>query len=296
MSSTAELCHRFTIGRFECFALRDDVRPRLRHPFAGSTIGVISDDERIDGLTAKSYPVSRTSVLVRSPETCVLIDPGTSTVARDAGQLQRHLALADTSPDDIGIVVLTHAHLGHAGGALDASGQPAYRGALYALNVEEWEYWMARPDLRSRRLQRMANRIHAHLSVLRNQVTLLHGRAEIVPGIHAIPAPGHSPGHLAISIASEGSELLCLSDTVLAPIHLQHPAWYSRYDLRPEQSVTSRLRLLDRAAATGALVHAYHFPFPGLGWVRQAGRTWRWEPALQEEAAPALHVARTADK
>jgi glyoxylase-like metal-dependent hydrolase (beta-lactamase superfamily II) len=227
----------------------------------------------------------------------LLIDPGAGTSARDAGQLRCRLALADTSADEVDLVLLTHAHLGHAGGAVDAlTRRPAYKGAQYVLSTDEWEFWMARPDLRSRRLQQMADRIHRHLDTLGDQVTLLRGGDEIVPGVRAIAAPGHSPGHQAISIMSEGIEVLCLSDAVLAPIHLQHPDWYARYDLRPEQAMTSRLRLLDRAAASGALVHAFHFPFPSLGWVRQTGPAWRWEPATHEGDARVLSVARPLEE
>lgn len=284
MTSASRVFLRFRVGQFECFAICDSTHITRRRLFAGSiSTGLADEIVRTADSSTLAYPAPRTCLLVRGPqETCVLIDAGagigSGTSAWDQGELQRHLALTGTDPDNVGVVILTHAHLGHAGGALDISGRPAYRRARYALGREEWAFWMSRPDLRSRRLQGMADRIHAHLSALEGRVTLLDSGAEIVPGIRAVAAPGHSAGHLAISISSENEELLCLSDTVLAPVHLEHPEWYTRYDLRPEQSVTSRVRLLDRAAASGALVHAYHFPFPGLGRVRSKGRAWQWQP------------------
>jgi glyoxylase-like metal-dependent hydrolase (beta-lactamase superfamily II) len=153
-----------------------------------------------------------------------------------------------------------------------------YTNACYVVAADEWEFWVSRPDLRARRLQRMANQNYATLSALRDRVMLTAGEAVIVPGIRVIATPGHSAGHLAISIVSEGSELLCVGDVVLAAQQLEHPAWYAASDLRPEQSVSSRIRFLDRAAASGALIHASHLPFPGLGWVRPVGHVWRWEP------------------
>ena len=53
------------------------------------------------------------------------------------------------------------------------------------------------------------------------------------------------------------------------------------FDLLPEDAAATKRRLLDRAAADHALVHAFHFPFPGLGHVRRHGGGWVWEPAEQ---------------
>ena len=60
------------------------------------------------------------------------------------------------------------------------------------------------------------------------------------------------------------------------------PDWYPG-DLAPEQGLATRRRLLDMAAAEGLLVHAFHFPLPGLGHVVPKGEGWRWQPI---EAAP----------
>jgi glyoxylase-like metal-dependent hydrolase (beta-lactamase superfamily II) len=285
MNTTASVCYRFTIGRFECFALSDGVGIKRRYPFLGSVRTGLADGEQADErIPTTSYLAPRTSLLVRTPGKCVLIDTGIGSLGRgsDRGCLVRNLPVAGVSAGDVETVILTHAHLGHAGGALDATGRATYPAACYTLAADEWKFWMAKPDLRSRRLQRMADRISAGLTVLQDRVALVVGGDVIVPGIRVIAAPGHSAGHLAISITSEDEELVCLGDVVLAPDHLEHPAWYTRYDLRPEQSVTSRIRLLDRVATSGALVHGYHFPFPGLGRVRSKGRAWRWESHVAE--------------
>ena len=101
---------------------------------------------------------------------------------------------------------------------------------------------------------------------------------ETVPGIRAVTAPGHTPGHMALEISSEGEQLLCIADLVLHPIHLEQPEWYAVVDFIPEQVVATRRRLLDWAAGRKALVLAFHFPFPGLGHVIQKGEGWKWLP------------------
>lgn len=38
---------------------------------------------------------------------------------------------------------------------------------------------------------------------------------EIVPGVCTLPAPGHTPGHVAVSVASGDDHLLHIVDTVV---------------------------------------------------------------------------------
>jgi glyoxylase-like metal-dependent hydrolase (beta-lactamase superfamily II) len=54
--------------------------------------------------------------------------------------------------------------------------------------------------------------------------------------------------------------------------------WTSEPDLSPEQALASKHRLLERAVAERALVHAFHFSFPGLGHVTRRRDGWQWRP------------------
>jgi len=117
-----------------------------------------------------------------------------------------------------------------------------------------------------------------NLPPLKPQMELLEAEKEITPGIHAIPAPGHTPGHIALVISSAKEQLLHIADAALHPMHLEHPAWRNVFDLSEDGAVMTRQRLLDRAAADNVNVLAYHFPFPGLGRVTSSGNAWRWEP------------------
>ena len=83
---------------------------------------------------------------------------------------------------------------------------------------------------------------------------------------------------MALAISSRGEELLYISDTVLHPIHLEHPEWCAAVDFAPDQVTATRHRIFNRAAAEKALVLAFHFPFPGLGYITQKGEGWEWQP------------------
>jgi glyoxylase-like metal-dependent hydrolase (beta-lactamase superfamily II) len=144
---------------------------------------------------------------------------------------------------------------------------------------DEWDFWTSEPKLTELDIPKHIKELlitvaRNNLLPIQHQLELLDHKTEIVPGIQAIAAPGH----MAVAITSDNEQLLCLSDAVLHQIHLKQLEWYTAVDFAPKQVVTTRRRLLDWAATEKALVHAFHFPLPGLGYVTQKGKAWQWEP------------------
>ncbi len=91
-----------------------------------------------------------------------------------------------------------------------------------------------------------------------------------------MPAPGHTPGQVAVQVAAGGAQLFYLADTALHELHLPHPDWLTSYDLDRHEGAATRRRLLDRAAAERALVHFFHSPFPDLGYVTPLPEAGGW--------------------
>ena len=118
-----------------------------------------------------------------------------------------------------------------------------------------------------------------NLDPLKERMTFVGKASEIVPGVRAIATFGHTPGHIALSIASGGMQLLHVSDAVLYPLHLEHPEWTPVFDMLPEQASASKRRIFDLAVEEDALVFAHHFPpFPNLGHVLKEEQGWQWQP------------------
>jgi glyoxylase-like metal-dependent hydrolase (beta-lactamase superfamily II) len=102
---------------------------------------------------------------------------------------------------------------------------------------------------------------------------------EVAPGITAIAAPGHTPGHTAFAVASGSSRMLVQSDITNIPeFFLRNPDWHVAYDHDPEQAAATRHRFYDMAASENMLVAGYHFSFPSAGHVEKAGNGYRLVP------------------
>jgi glyoxylase-like metal-dependent hydrolase (beta-lactamase superfamily II) len=146
---------------------------------------------------------------------------------------------------------------------------------------DEWDFWTSKEaeDKLDKHVREVLLGVaRKNLSLIRGRLDLIECEREILPGIQAIAAPGHTPGHMALAISSGNERLLCISDTVLHPIHLEQPEWCTTFDFSLDQVVTTRYRILNRAANDKTLVHAFHFSFPGLGYVVQKGKGWQWHP------------------
>ena len=231
---------------------------------------------------------------ILSPYTCLLIETGRHVVLVDtgagdgfttSGAIGARLEMAGIRSRDVDTVVLTHAHPDHIGGALDSRGRPAFPHARYVFSEKESDFWNApHADLREVRLpddvkRGMSQSARRCFLLLRHQLELIDRETEIVPGVRAIPAPGHTPGHLALLIASGTEQLLNLGDAAAHPLHLQYPAWHNGFDQAAAQAISTRSLLLERAARENMHVMAFHFPFPSFGRVSaRAEGGWDWAP------------------
>lgn len=220
----------------------------------------------------------------------VLIDTGGGRLSASTGELSANLEALGMTPDRVDTIVLTHAHPDHAGGNVDVTGRSAFPASRFTMALAEWDYWTSRPDLSRLRIsahlqQVLANIGRDYLEPIRSQVDLVTPDVEVVPGITLLGTPGHTPGHVAVDISSRGEHLLDVSDAILHTLHVEEPGWNASVDLSPNDAAESRRRLLHRAVAEHALVHGFHFPFPGLGRVEPLGEGFTWKPLTSSRRA-----------
>ncbi len=284
--------YRFKVGDFQCVAVSDGTHTYAPPTFPPPAIFLFTNAprERLKQRLREHnlYPEQWAEwvspyicLAVDTGEHRVLVDTGANGLDPNTGKLLQNLKAAGIAPQDIDTVIITHGHPDHIGGNTDSEGRPAFPNAKYVMWQDEWDFWtseQAETKLDEHVREVLLKFARKNLPPIRGQLELVDHETEIVSGIRALAAPGHTPGHMALAISSGGEQLLCVSDAVLHPIHLEQPEWYSAVDFAPEQVVATRRGLLKRAAAEKALVLAFHFPFPGLGHVSQSGDTWQWEP------------------
>jgi glyoxylase-like metal-dependent hydrolase (beta-lactamase superfamily II) len=259
--------YRFKLGRFECVSLSDGTMDYpLQNLFANVPKVQIEQILQQRNLPIDFITTPYTFLYVNTGEQRVLVDMGAGDLAPTTGKLLQNMRAAGIYPTD------------HIGGTLGNQGQPIYVNAHYYIWKREWDFWFSEIAF-SKAPEAHITIARRNLEPIEDRLTLLDQESEIIPGIGVIAAPGHTPGHIVVSISSGDEQLLYASDTVLYPLHLEHPDWTPVYDIVPNKAAASKRRIFDLAAQEKILVIGQHFsPFPSLGYIVKQGEGWRWQP------------------
>jgi glyoxylase-like metal-dependent hydrolase (beta-lactamase superfamily II) len=217
-------------------------------------------------------PARRTSVntfAIFSAGRVAVIDTGSGTYLGDtAGWQIRNLRAAGIDPAAIDTVLLTHMHPDHSAGLSDrVTGERFFPNAELAMHEREAPHWhddaaMARASDRDRVMYFQAAR--DQMKPYTDRLRPFSG-GEVFPGVTALPAPGHTPGHTMYLIASGGDSVLIWGDIVHVPeIQIPRPEVTIAFDVDPENAIASRKRVLDMVATDKLLIGGMHLHFPAF--------------------------------
>jgi glyoxylase-like metal-dependent hydrolase (beta-lactamase superfamily II) len=219
--------------------------------------------------------------LVRTPDHVVVVDAGIGGGAiaeLPIGSFPDRLAAAGVRPGDVDTVIFTHLHFDHVGWATDGE-SVFFPRARHHAHAIDWAFWVteANPETGPGREDFGAVPAPERLAPLASSIVLHDGeRTEIVPGVSLRLAPGHSPGHCVVEIASDGERAVLLADAAHNPAQLLTDDWESITDVDPELAQRTRATLAEELLGSGALITMTHDAGNRFGHLERVDGTRRW--------------------
>lgn len=199
-----------------------------------------------------------------------------------AGKLMEALKAAGVAPEKVKHLVFTHAHPDHLWGCLDDFGAPVFPNATFHLSVPEFEFWHHKDILSKLPEDRQvfATGAQRHLKELTPVLKTFKPDQEILPGLFAAAAFGHTPGHIAYDVKVGGEIVTVAGDALTHPVlSFHYPEWAGGFDHEADVASATRKRLLDRLASEKRMLVGYHLPGGGRGRVEKAGSAYRFVAA-----------------
>jgi glyoxylase-like metal-dependent hydrolase (beta-lactamase superfamily II) len=283
---------KIKIGAMQCTIFRD-----FLFKYQAKDFFINADPQELAQSLARYQAASGTipspfiAVLLRHGDRNILIDSGVGfsekpvTVRGTAqtvnGRLHPLLRQENVAREDITDVIITHFHPDHIGGLFSEAGEAHFPNARFHAHGDEWQYWhTSQSDGQPAPFKQFIAR---NITPLKGgNLNLVSGDfVELLPGVTAVKADGHTPGQIALAVGTGKERLLYISDAFLHPLHVERTDWQTNYDLDHGKARQTRLKLLDLAHRERMLVNAFHFDFPGLGRVGKRGNGWNWQPTAE---------------
>ena len=281
--------YRMKLGSFEVTALSDGT---VTLPVDKLLTNI--QPKTITSLLARSYlkaPVE-TSVngyLVNTGTKLVLIDTGAAGLfGPTLGKLVANLKASGYQPEQVDEVYVTHMHPDHVGGLM-ADGKAVFPNATVRADTREGDFWLSPANLEKAPTDSKGffQGAMAALKPYRDAGKLkpFDGETELVPGVRAVPARGHTPGHTIYVIESQGNKLVVWGDLMhVAAVQFAMPTATIQFDTDSKAAMPQRQKNYADAAKGGYYVAVAHVSFPGIGKLRADGKSYQWVPANYSSA------------
>jgi len=270
--------YRLQLGEFEITALSDGsidlpVDKLLKQP-AEKTLRTLQNV-----YLGVPLETSVNAYLVNTGAKVVLVDTGTAGLfGPTAGRVLANLKASGYSPEQVDEIVITHMHGDHIGGA----SATAFPNATLRVDKRDSDFWLA-PE----QVAKGGDGGKAIAALVKGfadggRFKPFEGSAagvEIVPGVKAIPAYGHTPGHSNYVAESKGQKMVFWGDLMhVAAVQFPEPSVTVQFDSDSEAARPAREKAYAAAAKDGYYVAVTHVSFPGIGKLRVDGKGYDWLP------------------
>lgn len=266
MGATVPQFNRVKLGGFEVTTLLAGNRTV---PDPQTIFGMnVSPEEFAEVSAEANLPIDAaqfffTPTVVNTGSELILFDTGLNGAGITAA-----LAAAGYTPDQIDTVVITHMHGDHIGGLM-TDGSATFTNARYVTGQAEYDS-----------MEMSGNEgFENNVMPLAEKTEFIGDGGAVASGVTGMAAFGHTPGHMAYMLESEGKQLVLGADFANHYVwSLAHPDWEVRFDRDKAAAAATRRRLLGMMAADKVPFVGYHMPFPGIGYVETRGDGFHFVP------------------
>lgn len=199
------------------------------------------------------------------------------------------LANAGYPPETIDIVLCTHLHVDHVGWntkLVNGRWVPTFPNAKYLFGKQEWEHWSQEmgPEREGDIPLQVAEGVMEQKVVNSDSIQpiieaglhkLVEQNHNVCDEISLFPTPGHTPGHVSISIRSEEDHAVITGDMMHHPIQVALPHVCSNFDYDLARTEETRRKFLHKYANTPTRIFGTHFRHPTCGRIVSVGKGWQ---------------------
>jgi glyoxylase-like metal-dependent hydrolase (beta-lactamase superfamily II) len=278
--------YRMALGEFEVTALYDGVIPIDAKLLKGAAA------KDIQSLLARMFvPASEKGVqtainafLINTGRNLILVDAGAAgCFGPGLGAVAGNIRAAGYEPAQVDTILLTHLHGDHVCGIAAEDGKPAFANATVYVSREEAGFWLnketaAKAPKEAQPFFKAAQDSVAPY-VAAGKLKEFSAGQSLVPGVESVPLHGHTPGHGGYLFSSAGQRILVWGDVVHShAVQFTRPEVSIEFDTDSKQAIASRKKILADASADKLWIAGAHLPFPGIGHVGKAGKSYAWVP------------------
>lgn len=213
------------------------------------------------------YDTDIKTFLVKTGDRVVLIDSGVGGEHYvTKGNTVEILRKNGVTPKDVTDILMTHLDIDHVGG-LVVGKDAVFPNAQLHVSRPEHDAWVNDKGLVNR-LPEQKKLTTLILAAYENRLRLFNFGDTVLPGIVAVDATGHTPGHTAFEVTSGGAGMLVAGDFMhIADIQMRSPEYSTIWDTSPQAGDTRR-RILERLSESNLLLAGMHIH--EIGHVRRA--------------------------
>lgn len=226
-------------------------------------------------LPADNMVLEQNITVVNTGSKIAVIDTGmgaSKMFGENQGRLPANLKAAGIDPAVVDAVILSHCHPDHAGGLVDAAGKSVFPNAQVYVNESDFKFWTDEKHLSNKDMAPFVELARTNLLPHKDKITFIKGGQEVITGITAIDAPGHTLGHTMFMLSSGGKSTAVTADVGHHYVLMvETPKIEFVYDMDSKQAVATRLKVWDMLSTDKIPFIAFHFPWPGLGNLSKTG-------------------------